>query len=239
MAALRPNSQGWRGFPLNSPLLEACGIVRRDAQNGNLLLNEAGLRIDAGECLSLSGPSGAGKTLLLRACAHLDPVESGQVLWQGQALKPTDIPAFRAKVMYLPQRSAMFPGDVARNLALGFGLGEHRHKAYPKKRVEEYLAQLGRNAEFLRKESQALSGGERQIVAFLRALILGPTVLLLDEAAAALDQETARQLADLVRGWLDEGEGTRAAVWVSHDPIFLARVATRAVILARPMGGSL
>ncbi len=91
----------------------------------------------------------------------------------------------------------------------------------------KHLQQLGRPQTFLDKRNGDLSGGEKQITALLRALAVGPTVLLLDEPTSALDAETTQAAEQLIHTWQTENTDARTAIWVSHDTSQTDRVATR------------
>jgi putative ABC transport system ATP-binding protein len=208
-------------------LLEAHGIGRRGGSGGAWLLRDISLSLHTGERLALHGPSGAGKSLLLRALALLDPLEEGDVLWRGQPVVDALVPEFRRQVMYLPQRPALFEGNVAANLQLPFTLKAYRGRSFDQNQLLALLAQLGRDASFLARSQSDLSGGEAQLVAILRALQLAPTVLLLDEPTAALDAAAVHTIENLVASWLGEHAQERAVVWVSHDASQAKRVATR------------
>ena len=183
-------------------LLEAQKIGRRPAGAEKWLLADVSLEISAGSTLSVSGPSGAGKTLLLRALAMLDPLQSGRVCWKGHTVRHDAIPPFRAAVIYLHQRAAMLDETVEGSLRRPFTLHVHRHRAFDRSRIVDLLGQLGRDESFLTKCAGDLSGGEIQITALLRALQLEPTVLLLDEPTAALDPHTATAVEELLVRWV-------------------------------------
>jgi putative ABC transport system ATP-binding protein len=90
----------------------------------------------------------------------------------------------------------------------------------------ELLAKAGKDASFLSKPAGDLSGGESQIVALVRALQLEPQVMLFDEPTSALDPQSADAVESLVRHWLGAGAGSRAYIWVSHDPQQARRMST-------------
>ena len=217
-------------------LLEARGVGRRKPGGEEWLLQGVSLAIRPGDRLALAGPSGGGKTLLLRALALLDPLDAGEVCWKGQQVQGAAVPAFRRQVIYLHQRPALFEGTVEDNLRQPFALKAHRGSQFDEGRVTGWLAELGRDAAFLAKPQPNLSGGEAQIVALLRALQLDPTLLLLDEPTAALDAEAARAVERLVGRWLDAAPDDRSFVWVCHDLGQAHRVATRSL---RMEGGRL
>ncbi len=177
--------------------------------------------------VALEGPSGAGKTLLLRAMAMLDPLDSGRLLWRGEPVDRGDVPDFRSRVIYLHQRPALIGVSVEAALRRPFRLKVHRGVRYDESRLLRWLEGLGRDAAFLRQPTAELSGGERQVVALLRALQLDPAVLLLDEPTAALDPPAADSVERLIAGWLETAPAERAFCWVSHDRRQAARMIER------------
>lgn len=189
------------------------------------------LQLRAGERLALVGPSGSGKTLLLRSIAGLDALDEGNVALEGRPLDEWEMPEYRARVMCLPQDAALVEGTVELNLRLPFDFEVHADRAFERRRALELLENLGRDAAFLDKRSRDLSGGERQITALLRALMLDPEVLLLDEPAASMDEALARGVEALVGAWMESPDGDRAVLWTSHQARRLERVADRTVEL--------
>jgi putative ABC transport system ATP-binding protein len=131
-----------------------------------------------GERVAVVGASGSGKSLLLRALAGLEPVQAGQIIFQGQLMNSWFMPSYRSQVIYLHQRPALLEGTVESNLQLVYRLAVHHHQVYNRKLILDYLHLLHKTADFLQRPISAISGGEAQIVAFLRALQLSPKVLL-------------------------------------------------------------
>jgi putative ABC transport system ATP-binding protein len=198
-------------------VLKACGLGRRKDSGDDWLLRGICIAICPGDRLAVIGPSGAGKTLLLRALAVLDPLDEGSIEWRGRSLGGEAIPAYRKEVVYLHQRPALFEGTVLDNLAQPFALKSHRQKQFDVGRVVGILEALKRDGTFLEKSSRDLSGGEAQIVALVRSLQLDPTMLLLDEPTASLDNATAEAVEELINRWQLEAPLERATIWVSHD----------------------
>lgn len=207
-------------------LLSGRALSRRDPRSGRWLLRDVSFELHAGERVVLSGPSGAGKTVLLRTLVLLDETQEGEIRWRGAPVAPSGVPLFRSRVCYVQQRpgfSETAAGTVEASLRLPFTLRVRQNEAFERRRAVELLRRLGRTEQMLEQTTEELSGGERQIVALVRALLLEPEVLLLDEPAAALDPTTAAVASTLLQSWLDEDRGSRAWLWVSHQPVSASR----------------
>lgn len=198
------------------PLLEARAVCR-NGPNSRPLLDGVSLRLAAGDRVGIVGPTGAGKSLLLRALARLDPIDAGEILWQGQPIHGWDVPKFRARVTYLRQQPALLSGTVEDNLRLPFSLRVHGDRVFDHQRVAKWLTEVGRDESFLAKSGGELSGGEAQLAAMLRALQLDPQVLLFDEPTAALDAAAAQSIEQLISAWIEKWPDERAYILVSHD----------------------
>lgn len=209
------------------PLLIGRGLGRRLEKGW--LWRHVDFELASGDALAVTGPSGVGKTLLLRMLAGLDALDEGEVICLGRPQGAWAMPAYRRAVLYMHQSATLFEGTVEYNLRLPFTLGGRRGEL-PREQAIALLAPFGRSADFLAQPQSVLSGGERQMVALVRALLLAPHVLLLDECTSAMDPESTARAEALVAGWLT-GAPARACVWVSHDPAQRARVAGRALSL--------
>lgn len=220
-------------------LLEARNLGRRHPDGQRWLLQDVSVEIAGGTRCAVAGPSGSGKTLLLRALAALDPLDSGQICWNGRALRRDALPAFRSTVIYLHQRPALLEENVEAALRRPFMLRVHLRRQFDRPRIVERLEQLGRDESFLTKSVGDLSGGETQLVALLRAMQLDPAVLLLDEPTAALDPQTEAAVEKLVTSWAGDADSPRAFLWVTHDADQSRRVAERTLVLenGRMVGG--
>jgi putative ABC transport system ATP-binding protein len=215
----------------SAPLVEARQLARRDAQRGQWLLHPTDFALRAGERAVLTGPSGSGKSVFLRALALLDPLDGGEVRWHGEPVTRAGIVRYRRHIAYLRQRPALLDGTVEDNLRYPYTLAVYRDAAFDAARARALFAAAGRAGDFLARPTSELSGGESQIVALVRVLQLDPDALLLDEPTASLDPESARAVEALVAGWFERASDARATVWVSHDPAQAARVGKRHLMM--------
>lgn len=216
-------------------VLETCS-VRRVSADGATLLDGVSVEIELGSRWAVRGPTGSGKTLLLRALCLLDPLEGGDVLFRGERVQHADVPAFRRQVVYLHQRPALIEGTVRENLTLierfHANAASQTTSEDRDARISRMLESLGRPESFLDQNAADLSGGEGQLVALLRALLVEPTVLLLDEPTSALDAASVAAFESLVDAWANERKDERAFVWVTHDDRQAERVAERSIHMA-------
>jgi molybdate transport system ATP-binding protein len=187
------------------------------------------LAVEPGETLALAGPSGAGKTSVLRAIAGLLRPERGMVDCGGERWLDTeariDVPPERRGCGYLFQEYALFPHLSAwRNVAYGLPRSEERRRERAHELLEKFG--LGDRAE---ARPRVLSGGERQRVALARALARQPRALLLDEPLSALDTRTrgraSRELAAALH------EAAVPALLVTHDFAEAALLGDRVAVL--------
>ena len=199
-----------------SALIETRALTRSDERRQVPLLQPTDLRLNAGDRVSITGASGSGKSVLLRALALLDAPSAGQILWNQQPIANAQIPHYRSHVSYVSQRPALIEGTVEDNLRFPFSLKTLRKRRFDLHTVTTLLGYAGKAPEFLAKNAGDLSGGESQVVSLIRTLQLNPQVLLLDEPTAALDPTSSREVEALIDAW-HAGDPSRACIWVSHD----------------------
>lgn len=177
------------------------------------LLRPVDLALEAGETLALSGPSGSGKSLLLRAIADLDPNE-GEAWLDGAPRSQFKAAEWRRQVMLVPAESHWWADTVRPHL---------------ERWDTPSLQSLGFDEDVLDWEIRRLSSGERQRLALVRALSLQPPVLLLDEATANLDATNTRRVEALLNGY--QAHQQAAILWVSHDDDQRERIAGRQALI--------
>ena len=187
--------------------LDNLGLVSPE----KMILEGISLSIKEGEHLTITGPSGSGKSSLLKLLAALVSPSSGLIFYQGQDLGDLDPVAYRREVSYCFQQPVLFGQTVRDNVAFPF---EIRQIPFDQERVLTALARLNLGPEFLEKPIKDLSGGEKQRVALVRNLLFEPKVLLLDEVSSGLDEKTKILLRTFLNDLHQEGV---TLIEVTHD----------------------
>jgi len=189
-------------------------------------LDDVNLNVPTGHLTALLGPSGGGKSTLLRIIAGLEFPDSGTVEIEGTAA--TWLPPQKRSVGFVFQHYAAFKHlSVFRNVAFGLEI-RRRPRAEIRARVNELL-ELVHLEQFADRLPAQLSGGQRQRMALARALAVQPNVLLLDEPFGALDAQVRRELRTWLRTLHDEIPVT--TVFVTHDQEEALEVADRIVVI--------
>jgi len=189
-------------------------------------LDDVSLEIPAGRLTALLGPSGGGKSTLLRVIAGLETADSGTVNIEGT--EATNLPPQKRNVGFVFQHYAAFKHmTVARNIAFGLEIRK-RPRAEIDARVDELL-KLVHLSQFADRLPSQLSGGQRQRMALARALAVEPSVLLLDEPFGALDAQVRKELRQWLRRLHDEVHVT--TVFVTHDQEEALEVADDIVVI--------
>ncbi len=189
-------------------------------------LDDVNVSLPTGQLTALLGPSGGGKSTLLRIIAGLDSADSGTINIEGT--NATQLPPQKRNVGFVFQHYAVFKHmTVAKNVAFGLEIRK-RPKAEIAERVDELL-KLVHLSQFAHRLPSQLSGGQRQRMALARALAVEPTVLLLDEPFGALDAKVRKELRDWLRRLHDEVHVT--TVFVTHDQEEAMEVADEIVVI--------
>jgi tungstate transport system ATP-binding protein len=193
----------------------------RKSYNGRDVVDLEHLEVQRGEVLALVGPSGTGKSTLLRLLNFLEPPTSGTIAYDGHTYGDHRVPmTIRRQITTVFQRPVLIRGSVRRNVAYGLRLRGRRDD----RRVAQMLTQVGLDA-LTHAQAQRLSGGEMQRVALARALVVEPAVLLLDEPTANLDPYNVALIEEIVRRQNHQSGTT--VVLVTHNVFQAKRLATR------------
>ncbi|MGD8331018.1 MAG: ATP-binding cassette domain-containing protein [Acidobacteriota bacterium] len=194
-------------------MLELRGVSK--AFGSTVAVQRLDLVVDRGRTTALIGPSGCGKSTLVRLMIGLLSPDRGEVIFDDQPLTPGNVVAARRRMGYVIQDGGLFPHLTARrNVTL-----MARHLGWPAERigqrVDELTALTHFPAEGLERYPVQLSGGQRQRVSLMRALMLDPEILLLDEPLGALDPmiraDLQQELRDIFRAL------GKTVVLVTHD----------------------
>lgn len=190
-------------------------------ENTPLLLDDISLEIEPGETIGLTGDNGSGKSTLLNMIMGVTQPTTGNVLIDDQDIDELDPLSLRAQIGYMPQKGALFRGTLLDNLTM-FRDGEYIERAIDLSRaigLEEVITRMPRGLDTRLGESsvETLSDGVRQRIVVVRALVSMPQIILFDNASAALDQNSDRQLS----GLLERYRGARTTIIVSHRPSLL------------------
>lgn len=200
----------------------------RKSFGGYVASDDISFAIDDGRLIGLLGPSGGGKTTILRMLAGLEIPDSGDILFDGRRVN--EVPPQRRNIGFVFQNYALFRHmNVYDNIAFGLTI-QKKPKPFIRARVSELIELTGLNG-LERRYPHQLSGGQRQRVAFARALAPEPKLLLLDEPFAAIDAKVRKEL----RSWLKEtiNKVGITTIFVTHDQEEAVEVADEIIIINR------
>jgi len=195
-------------------------------------LKDINLKIDAGETVVLIGPSGSGKSSLIRTVNGLDPIRSGQLIVIGFDLgdKKTDVNKIRKDVGMVFQHFNLYNNkDVLENIMLAPRVVLKRPEEENKQLAMSLLEQVGL-ADKAHNMPAQLSGGQKQRVAIARSLVMKPKCLLFDEPTSALDPEMIDDVLDVMKEIAHRSDMTMLVV--THEMGFAKAVADRVIFMA-------
>ncbi len=191
-------------------------------------LDGVSMVIDEGEVIALMGPNGAGKSTVLKALFGIAPIESGAVLWREQEITPLSHEMVERGIAFVPQGRRVFKHlTVRENLEVG-GYVVKDNKLI-EKRVEEVLELFPALKLKMKAKSGTLSGGQQQMLAIARGLMIDPKVLLLDEPTLGLAPKVVLEVFSKIKEINDKRR--IAVVVVEHNLKSLMQIASRAYVL--------
>ncbi|WP_421171189.1 amino acid ABC transporter ATP-binding protein [Aeromonas dhakensis] len=210
-----------------TPLLELNAVSKQFGHNR--VLDEVSLTVNTGEVIVILGPSGCGKSTLLRTLNGLEPIQGGEIRFDGELLDAsTDWQRLRQRIGMVFQSYHLFPNlTVLENVLIGPLQVQKRERQEALLQAEQLLTRIGlweRRHDYPRQ----LSGGQQQRIAIVRALCMNPQVMLFDEVTAALDPEMVQEVLEVIRDLAGSG---MTLLIVTHELAFAQAVADRIVFM--------
>ena len=197
--------------------------------NDNLVLNDISFNVAPGEVVALIGPSGGGKSTVLRSINFLEEVDSGEILFNGIQLNKGNINQYRPRIGMVFQHFNLFPHmNILDNLTFApqkiLGVTEEESK----NNALKLLNKIGLEDKAYQLPDQ-LSGGQKQRVAIARSLCMNPDVLLLDEPTSALDPEMVQDVLSVIKSFVHTGI---TIIMATHEMNFAKNFADRIIFLS-------
>lgn len=218
-----PSDREWAEQQDGDGVLRAAHLTRE--VEGKRIVDDVSFSIGSGDVLAVIGPSGSGKSSLLRLLNRLDEPTGGTVFLDGRDYREIAPRVLRRRVGMVLQQPFLFPGFVADNLAFG---PEARGRTLSRERADELLEQVGLPG-YGERDVGRLSGGEAQRVSLARTLANEPDILLLDEPTSALDEAARLGVEELICSVIKQRNLT--CIIVTHDHAQAARMAKRSLLL--------
>ncbi|EDK34809.1 betaine/proline/choline family ABC transporter ATP-binding protein [Clostridium kluyveri] len=200
--------------------------------NNKSIINNISLNVDRGELVTFIGPSGCGKTTTLKMINKLITPSSGEIFINRNKIEEEDTIKLRRNIGYVIQQTGLFPHmTVAENISLIPNIEKMDNKKI-QERMEELLTLVGMSPkDYMNKYPNELSGGQQQRVGIVRALVMNPDIILMDEPFNALDPITRGQLQDEIFNIQQNFKKT--IVFVTHDMDEALKLADRICIMGK------
>jgi ABC-type polar amino acid transport system ATPase subunit len=214
--------------PATTPVVRLEGVTK--SFGDNVVLDGVDLTVTAGEALVVIGPSGSGKSTLLRCINLLEPIDSGQIFFDGREIttRGVKVDQVRQQIGIVFQQFNLFPHlKVIDNLTLATRRVRKIPRAKAEPRAVELLRRVGLE-EKAREYPHQLSGGQQQRVAIARALMMEPHVMLFDEVTSALDPELVGEVLIVMR---DLARSGMTMIVVTHEMHFARDVGDHLIFI--------
>lgn len=179
---------------------------------GDEILKDINFEVEKGAMVTITGPSGGGKSTLVRIIASLLSATSGEVIYDGKSIESYDPVEYRRRVSYSMQQPTLFGDTVRDNLKFPYDI---RKVDFDEQRAVVGLEAVKLSAAYLDRPVTELSGGQRQRIALLRNVMFHPETLILDEVTAGLDSDNKDVVHDIIRMFNEDDHIT--IIMVTHD----------------------
>ena len=207
--------------------------IKKSFDGKTQVLGGISLHVEKGEVIAILGPSGGGKTTLLRCANFLERADSGTLIFDGTsynlaAISRKQIAEIRRKTAFVFQNYNLFLNKTAlQNVTEGLIVARRMEKAKAEEIGRAALERVGM-ADRMQHYPNQLSGGQQQRVAIARALATDPEIIYFDEPTSALDPELTGEVLDVMRGLAQEG---RTMLVVTHELGFARNISTRTIFI--------
>lgn len=190
------------------------------------ILKDISFTVQKKEIIALLGPSGSGKSSLLKSINMLNTPSCGQIKYHNNDIQEISPMALRKKIGYVLQKPTLFGNDVMENLKYPCELHQ---KVFDINLVEFYLKKVNLKPDILEKKPNELSGGEQQRISLVRTLLLEPEIILLDEVTSALDEDNTILIEELIKYENENNELT--VIFISHNNEQAKRLAQKVIYM--------
>ena len=190
------------------------------------ILKDISFTVQKKEIIALLGPSGSGKSSLLKSINMLNTPSCGQIKYHNNDIQEISPMALRKKIGYVLQKPTLFGNDVMENLKYPCELHQ---KVFDINLVEFYLKKVNLKPDILGKKPSELSGGEQQRISLVRTLLLEPEIILLDEVTSALDEDNTILIEELIKYENENNELT--VIFISHNNEQAKRLAQKVIYM--------
>jgi putative ABC transport system ATP-binding protein len=202
-----------------------CGPFSARNGEGRTLLDGVSLSLDGEQCVAIEGPSGGGKSTLLRHITAMAHAPGAEWRLDGATFAGAELPSWRSRVSLVAQDAPMLVGTVLDNLCFAFSQRAGRERQFDEVRSASLMTRVGLEDLPFDRDVRTLSGGERHRLALVRGLLWNPRVLVADEPLTGLDPDIAAVCFDLLLAF--GRRPGRLLVCVLHDPDLNARADRR------------
>ncbi|WP_303396672.1 amino acid ABC transporter ATP-binding protein [Clostridium tyrobutyricum] len=220
---------GYKASDGNKYMIEALNLTKKF--NDLTVFENLNVKVKKGEVLVVIGPSGSGKSTFLRCLNHLEDINGGEIIIEGEKLNPKDKKFLRkiaTKMGMVFQNFNLFPHmTTIQNVMEAPAVVKKENKKQVRERAERLLDKVGLSDKMDYYPSK-LSGGQKQRVAIARALAMNPDIMLFDEPTSALDPELVGEVLNVMKKLAEDG---MTMIVVTHEMGFAKEVADRVIFM--------